>query len=287
LNMRRAIIQYAYKMFYIVGIIVIVGATVFRLANMDLQNTQTSSIKNNNSSVQATEKETDTLTSLVIKPLVESPRNKILFDGVFWFLLWILLFLLLPAGLLPLKRFKMFNLEFEIGEKEAAAIEKISENSSKALTMVNYSSEESIIRFFKEFSDQGEVEYQKALEFFLNDLVKGYKEEFNAVIQYKIYPETEVPRRFHALLNESRITKGAIVLNKLESDNPLHNNWLVHAMPDFKLVSVLTSRLTPFDAMDQYLVTFLHNYVYRIVENRNYAMALTELIEEEEDGQAG
>lgn len=151
--------------------------------------------------------------------------------------------------------------------------------------MVNYSSEESIIRFFRVFNDMGEVEYKEALEFFLQDLVMGYRDEFDINMEYKIYHDNNLPRRYRSLMKESMETREAVVLNKLENDNPLHNNWLVIADSE-SLVTVFTSRLTPFDAMDKYLVKFLHNFVYRIVENRNYAMALDELTGDEEDGQA-
>lgn len=280
----RVIIRFAYKTIYIAGIIFIVGLTIYRLT--ESSSNDKNILNNATSSVQAQDIKSDSFINLVVKPIVESQRNQIIFEGVFWFLLWILLFMLLPSGLLPLKRFKVFNLEFEIGEKEAAAIEKISQNSSKALTMVNYTSEESLARFFSEFSNVGEMEFKTGLEFFLKDLVNGYRDEFDTNIQYKIYSEQGIPHRYKTLMQESQSNARAAVLNKLDIDNPLHNNWLVYYVPDQKFVTVLTSRLSPFDIMDQYLVVFLHNYVFRIVENRNYAMALTEFIEED-DGHTG
>lgn len=285
----RAILRYSYKATYVIGTVLIIVYTIIRLFEISTIHNNESSPTSLTATLQQTDKQEDTLTSLVIKPIVNSPRNQVIFEGVFWLILWILLFMLIPSGLLPLKKFKMFNLEFEIGEKEAAAIEKISQNSSKAFTMVNYTSEESVVRFFKEFNEEGEVTYQQGLDFFLQDLVRGYKSEFDTVMNFKIYLEKDLPKKYRALSEESKSTKQTIVLNKLEDDNPLHYNWLVYFVPDQRLVTVLTSRLTPFDAMDQYLVTFLHNYVYRIVENRNYAMALTELIEveDEDDGQTG
>lgn len=281
----RAIIRYAYKAVYIAGIIAIVGITVYRLADSDWNRASAPASAASPAPSQAPQEYS--FVQLVVKPVVESQRNQIIFEGVFWFVLWILLFMLLPSGLLPLKRFKMFNLEFEIGDKEAAAIEKISQNSSKALTMVNYTSEESLIRFFGEFGNVGEVEYRQGLTFFLQDLVDGYRKEFDTTLHYRIYSEDKLPKRYRALAKESRSNGRAAVLNKLDHDNPLHSHWLVYDVPGQRLVTVLTSRLTPFDIMDQYLVVFLHQYVFRIVENRNYAMALTEFIEEEEDGHAG
>lgn len=281
-NIWRAIAQYMYKVIYVIGILVIIGITFARI----IQSEPHDILAGKSAITQTTDKSSNSITNLVIKPIVESQRNQIIFEGVFWFLLWIFLFMLLPAGLLPLRRFKMFNLEFELGEREAAAIERISQNSSKALTMVNYSSDESVIRFFREFNDRGEVEYQEALEFFLQDLAIGYRDEFEINIDYKIYDKNNLPGRYRSLMKESMETREAVVLNKLENDNPLHHNWLVISDSE-SLVTVVTSRLTPFDAMDKYLVKFLHNFVYRIVENRNYAMALDELTIDEEDGQTG
>jgi hypothetical protein len=200
LQLTRAIIQYAYKFVYVVGILFIIGLTVVRLFDVgvssssvpsenqhtglsatdispkDQEATKVSS--NLNINTQQADNSGDSLTTLVVKPIVDSTRNKVIFEGVFWFLVWILMFMLLPSGLLPLKRFKVFNLEFEIGEKEAAAIEKISQNTSKAYTMVNYTSEESVTRFFREFSGEEEVSYRQGLEFFLQDLVIGYINSF-------------------------------------------------------------------------------------------------------------
>lgn len=280
--MKRMIIQYLYRVIYVTGILIIILLSIVKL--VQLEPTVNNNPLVNESQIQTGES-SDSLLNLVIKPVVDSQRNQIIFEGIFFFILWILFFILLPVGLLPLNRFKMFNMEFEIGEREAAAIERISQNSSKALTMVNYSSEESIIRYFREFNDKVEVQYKDALEFFFKDLVKGYREEFNIHMNYKIYEMDELPKKFRSLCKESRDTKEAVVLNKLENDNPLHSNWLITAYLEESLVTVFTSRLTPFDAMDRYLITFLHNLAYRIFENRNYAMALDELTRDDEDGQ--
>jgi hypothetical protein len=281
----RAVALYGFRVIYSIGLLIIIGITIIRL--IQLEPVIPTKVNNNQILSPTLNQKNDSLTSLVIKPIVESVRNQIIFEGLFWFLLWLLFFMLVPAGLLPLKKFKMFSLEFEIGVKEAAAIEKISQNSSKALTMANYVSEDSIIRFFQEFSNEGEVHYRQALEFYLKDLVKGYKEEFEANIHYEIFSINECPKRYNSIVKESIQTKSAAVLNKLENENPLHENWLVFTVADENIVTVFGSRLTPFDAMDQYLIMFLHHFVYRIMENRNYAMAINEIAEQDDDGQVG
>lgn len=67
----------------------------------------------------------ETWLDLLVKPIVESNFNKIIFRGLFLLVIWMLLFLIIPVAFKNLKRFKFFNMEFEVDHVEKAAIETV------------------------------------------------------------------------------------------------------------------------------------------------------------------
>lgn len=229
---------------------------------------------NNTTSSSTPEKET--WLNILVKPIVESNFNKIIFRGLFLLLIWMLLFLVIPVAFKRLKRFKFFNMEFEVDHIEQAAIETVEISGTKAKLMAYLASDHAAGRTL-EFLNDHNINYIEVLEYFLAEIQAGYKNPpFHATFTYNIYNGT-IPEELHELVEESKETGESAVFNKNNQDNLFNKNYLVfyfcYGVDEY--VTVISSYTYPFDIIDKYLFELLHNTVSKNVENIEYMVALT------------
>lgn len=91
--------------------------------------------------------------SLIIEPIVTSEFYQIIFNTLFLYLVWILLFLLAPIAFYRLKHFKFFNIEIEIEKQDAAVYEVFSMSSSKMKFAAYLTSEEYQLEISEEIAN--------------------------------------------------------------------------------------------------------------------------------------
>ena len=231
--------------------------------------------KTNNSSNSSTQ-EKETWLNILVKPIVESNFNKIIFRGLFLLLIWMLLFLVIPVAFKRLKRFKFFNMEFEVDHIEQAAIETVEISGTKAKLMAYLASDHAAGRTLEFLHDQN-INYIEVLEYFLAEIQAGYKNPpFHATFTYHVYNGT-IPEELHELVEESKETGESAVFNKNNQDNLFNKNYLVfyfcYGVDEY--VTVISSYTYPFDIIDKYLFELLHTTVSKNVENIEYMVALT------------
>ncbi|WP_338472795.1 hypothetical protein R4Z10_08740 [Niallia sp. XMNu-256] len=136
------------------------------------------------------EKTTDqkfTWTDYVIKPIVSDPLNQVFFKVLFYLLALVSLFLVIPAGLASLKRFKLFNFEFELEKQEVkeTIAELINESEAKANYIKELTKDDTYRTIANQYVDtSGNVDFLGAISWFLSDMKLNYKENFDQNINW-------------------------------------------------------------------------------------------------------
>lgn len=230
---------------------------------------------NENPSSSSTQ-EKETWLNILVKPIVESNFNKIIFRGLFLLLIWMLLFLVIPVAFKRLKRFKFFNMEFEVDNIEQAAIETVEISGTKAQLMAYLASDHAAGRTI-EFLNDSIIDYKEILEYFLAEIQAGYKNHpLHATFSYNVY-NGSIPEELNELVEETKETGEAAILNKNNQDNLFKKNYLVfyfcYGIDEY--VTVISSYTYPFDILDRYLFELLHNTISKNIENIEYMVALT------------
>lgn len=223
--------------------------------------------------------EKDTWMSLIVKPIIASPLNKIIFRGIFLLVIWMLLFLVIPVAFRRLKRIKFFNFEFELENIEQAAIETVEISGGKAKLMAYLTSEQAAGKTLS-FLNESSIDFKEVLHDFLAEIQVGYRYHFEAPFSYHIYTEP-FPKKFTALIydliHESKETKEVVIKNKENNDNLLRKNYLIYYFhhDEKALVTILSSYQYQFDIFDKYLIELLHNSINKNIENIEYMVTLT------------
>lgn len=235
-----------------------------------------SNVKTIENSSNSSTQEKETWLNILVKPIVESNFNKIIFRGLFLLLIWMLLFLVIPVAFKRLKRFKFFNMEFEVDNIEQAAIETVEISGTKAKLMAYLASDHAAGRTL-EFLNDHHIHYKEVLEYFLAEIQAGYKNyPFHATFTYNVY-NGSIPEELNELVEESKETGESAVFNKNNQDNLFNKNYLVfyfcYGVDEY--VTVISSYTYPFDILDKYLFELLHNTVSKNVENIEYMVVLT------------
>jgi hypothetical protein len=143
--------------FYVIGTILIFIYTLVAMAQLGIQTWNKpeeavdSTITQNPPISQGFE---HTLITLIIEPIVTSEFYQIIFNTLFLYLVWILLFLLAPIAFYRLKHFKFFNIEIEIEKQDAAVYEVFSVSSSKMKFAAYLTSEEYQLRYQRKCQQQ-------------------------------------------------------------------------------------------------------------------------------------
>jgi hypothetical protein len=217
----------------------------------------------------------DSWINTVAKSILDSTLNQIIFRGVFLLLIWVLLFLIVPVAFTRLKRFKLFNFEFEVEDKEQAAIQTVEINGGKAKLMAYLTSDDAAGKLF-DFLEGTVINYQEALMYFLDEIQLGYRNHFNATFSYTVQKDS-YPPEIVDLVDESTETGEAILRNKTDNDNLLKKNYLVYyfCFENNAFTTILSSYQHQFDIFDKYLLELLHNIINKNVENIEYIVSLT------------
>jgi len=235
-----------------------------------------SNVKTIESPSSSSSQEKETWLTILVKPIVESNFNKIIFRGLFLLLIWMLLFLILPVAFKRLKRFKFFNMEFEVDNIEQAAIETVEISGTKAKLMAYLTSDHATGRTI-EFLNDSIIDYKEVLEYFLAEIQAGYKNHpLHATFSYNVY-NGAIPEELHELVEETKETGESAIFNKNNQDSILKKNYLVfyfcYGVDEY--VTVISSYTYPFDILDRYLFELLHNTISKNIENIEYMVALT------------
>ncbi|AOH55054.1 hypothetical protein ABE28_011900 [Peribacillus muralis] len=208
-----------------------------------------------------------TLITLIIEPIVTSEFYQIIFNTLFLYLVWILLFLLAPIAFYRLKHFKFFNIEFEIEKQDAAVFEVFSVSSSKMKFAAYLTSEEYQLEISEEIANS--KEFMTPLIYTLDSAVDFYSNQLDLTFTYDIYTlnqfkKAKLPKSIKAMLDMSIETGDACITNKSNSDSEYYKNFLLHFFEnmDGKFVTVLNSYQTEFDTFDKSLIKILHNVIY-------------------------
>lgn len=211
-------------------------------------------------------KKAATLTELIIEPIVTSKFHKIIFNSLFLYLTWILVFLIAPIAFFRLKRFKFFNLEIEIEKKDAATVEAVNTSSSKMFFATFLTTEEFQNELLGVF-DQN-IRYKGSIEYTLNRMNEFYMGQFGKDFTKSVYSLREFnSNKFPIILkksvDKSRDNKEAIYINKSETDSIYYKNYLLmyNEYKGTKFITLLESYNTEFDTFDKHLVKVLHNLV--------------------------
>ena len=218
----------------------------------------------------------DTAFSLIVKPIVESNFHQVIFRGLSLLFIWFLLFLLIPVAFKRLKRFKFMNLEFEVDNIEQAAIETVEISGTKAKLMAYFTGDDASGRTL-DFLFRSAIDFKEVLEYFLEETQIGYKNyPIHGAFSFQVYSK-DPPQKLADLIEESKETGEAVVINKTDDLNVWKKNYLVYhfAYDDLEFITVIESFTYSFDIIDKYLFELLHKTIAKNIENIEYMVALT------------
>lgn len=225
--------------------------------------------------------------SLIIEPIVTSEFYQIIFNTLFLYLVWILLFLLAPIAFYRLKHFKFFNIEIEIEKQDAAVYEVFSMSSSKMKFAAYLTSEEFQLEISEEIANS--KDFKTPLIYTLDCAVDFYSDQLGLSFTYDIYTlnqfkKAKLPKSIKAMLDKSIQTGDPCITNKSNSDSEYYKNFLIHYFEnmDGKFVTVLNSYQTEFDTFDKSLLKILQNVIYDYYLQYNYIYEASEKLEKNE-----
>lgn len=228
-----------------------------------------------------------TLISLIIEPIVTSEFYQIIFNTLFLYLVWILLFLLAPIAFYRLKHFKFFNIEIEIEKQDAAVYEVFSMSSSKMKFAAYLTSEEYQLEISEEIANSKDFKtpliytLDCAIEFYSNQLGLSFTYDIYTLNQFK---KAKLPKSIKAMLDKSIQTGDPCISNKSNSDSEYYKNFLIHYFENMegKFVTVLNSYQTEFDTFDKSLLKILQNVIYDYYLQFHYIYDTSEKLEKNE-----
>lgn len=216
-------------------------------------------------------------TEYIIKPIVSSEVNRIIFKGLFYLLIWIFLFMIIPLTTRQLKRFRVFQVEFEVEDKETAAAEFIELQSEKATILSHMYSDMFIGKLFTFLDEESmEVDYQSALAYFLEDLKISYRQNYRIPFEFITCDLHELSGIERSYAELSKETGEPEVINW---ERPLEkykkNRLIFHFLyKGIEKVTILSSHSAQFDIIDKQNILFLHYALMSQSEIIEYAMQL-------------
>ncbi|MFE4706216.1 hypothetical protein [Peribacillus simplex] len=274
--------------FYVIGTILIFVYTLVAMAHLGIQTLR----KPEEAVDPATNPPISqgfehTLISLIIEPIVTSEFYQIIFNTLFLYLVWILLFLLAPIAFYRLKHFKFFNIEIEIEKQDAAVYEVFSMSSSKMKFAAYLTSEEYQLEISEEIANS--KDFKTPLIYTLDSAVDFYSDQLGLSFTYDIYTlnqfkKAKLPKSIKAMLDKSIQTGDPCITNKSNSDSEYYKNFLIHYFEnmDGKFVTVLNSYQTEFDTFDKSLLKILQNVIYDYYLQYHYIYDASERLEKNE-----
>ena len=274
--------------FYVIGTILIFVYTLVAMAQLGIQ-----TLKKPEEAVGPTTNPPisqgfeHTLISLIIEPIVTSEFYQIIFNTLFLYLVWILLFLLAPIAFYRLKHFKFFNIEIEIEKQDAAVYEVFSMSSSKMKFAAYLTSEEYQLEISEEIANS--KDFKTPLIYTLDCAVDFYSNQLGLSFTYDIYTlnqfkKAKLPKSIKAMLDKSIQTGDPCISNKSNSDSEYYKNFLIHYFENIegKFVTVLNSYQTEFDTFDKSLLKILQNLIYDYYLQYHYIYDASEKLEKNE-----
>ena len=216
-------------------------------------------------------------TEYIIKPIVSSDVNRIIFKGLFYLFIWILLFMIIPLTTRQLKRFRLFQMEFEVEDKETAAVEFIELQSEKATILSHMYSDTFIGKLFTFLNENSmEVDYQSALAYFLEDLKISYRQNYHIPFEFTTCDFDQLSGVERSYAELSKETGEPEVINW---ERPLEkfkkNRLIFHFLyKGIEKVTILSSHSAQFDIIDKQNILFLHYALMSQSEIIEYAMQL-------------
>lgn len=272
--------------FYVIGTILIFVYTLVAMAHLGIQ-TLKKPEETNVPAPPVSQGFEHTLISLIIEPIVTSEFYQIIFNTLFLYLVWILLFLLAPIAFYRLKHFKFFNIEIEIEKQDAAVYEVFSMSSSKMKFAAYLTSEEFQLEISEEIANS--KDFKTPLIYTLDCAVDFYSDQLDLSFTYDIYTlnqfkKAKLPKSIKAMLDKSIQTGEPCITNKSNSDSEYYKNFLIHYFEnmDGKFVTVLNSYQTEFDTFDKSLLKILQNVIYDYYLQYNYIYEASEKVEKNE-----
>ncbi|MGM0888999.1 MAG: hypothetical protein ACQEW5_18955 [Bacillota bacterium] len=272
--------------FYVIGTILIFVYTLVAMAHLGIQ-TLKKPEETNVPAPPVSQGFEHTLISLIIEPIVTSEFYQIIFNTLFLYLVWILLFLLAPIAFYRLKHFKFFNIEIEIEKQDAAVYEVFSMSSSKMKFAAYLTSEEFQLEISEEIANS--KDFKTPLIYTLDCAVDFYSDQLGLSFTYDIYTlnqfkKAKLPKSIKAMLDKSIQTGEPCITNKSNSDSEYYKNFLIHYFEnmDGKFVTVLNSYQTEFDTFDKSLLKILQNVIYDYYLQYNYIYEASEKLEKNE-----
>ncbi|RFU61102.1 hypothetical protein [Peribacillus glennii] len=265
---------------YIVLVTVIVLHTIVELYNVkSKENSQTeqsdskdiekgngkTSASNEKEMVNKQEKSTGekkkeskiTVTELVVKPIVQNKVVQILLSNLFYLLVVVLMFLVIPAGLYRLRRFKIFNLEFEVNDKDEAIIEtfELTASKTKFLAEMTRTVEK---EYYMEQKHTGEI--NQFLFEFLQEMRDFYKAELGTPFSFELITKEEM--MFDPYIFSSRVMDSLgyideemepVIINKFNRDNIHEKSYLIYkgVFEEKETFIVLSRHRSEFDQYDR------------------------------------
>jgi hypothetical protein len=210
-----------------------------------------------------------TLTELVVQPIAQSVKFQIIFEHLFYLLLWLLLWLLIPSAFQRLRRFKLFNLEFELDQNQQEVIQVIDQQMRK-FKFLTYLMKNENKDVLKTSFDSEHPRFKDALEFSLSKMQNFYLSEWDQHLSFEILTESE----FDSKNWPSSVTKSIDLVDKYQIGVPInkenpdvvhYKNYLVYTSTEeeniytndaqmIKYVIVVSSYQTQFNENDGYLV---------------------------------
>ena len=214
-------------------------------------------------------------TEYVIEPLVSSTFLLTMMKGIFLLSVWIILFLIIPSTTRQLKRFKLFQMEFEVEDKETAAVAFIELQSSKATLLSTMYSDASIGKLFAFLDEERmQVDYFSALAYFLEDFKISYQQRYNISFECETKDFIHLSGIEREYAELSKETGDPEVLNWEVPLVRLKKNRLVFhfCYRGTEMVTVLSSYSSQFDVIDKQNILFLHYALMYQAENVEYAL---------------
>lgn len=212
--------------------------------------------------------------------IVSSDANRIFGKGLLMLLVWIILFLLLPLVTGSLKRFKLFNLEFEMERPDRSGIANQNYQNEKVEVLSNLYSKASKSNLFKFYNKQsGIADFGSALSFFLQEITAGYRKNYNIGIAWEVYEWETLPKEWERPAKISAELNEPFIENQESKLTFKKKHILVYTFSYFDkhYVTVLSSYTSPFDLIDKYSLVVLHHAIAEQLENIEYVFWIDKL----------
>lgn len=284
---RKDWLKLLYMGLYIVGLIWILISGIFHFINLTNDRTD--------EKVQAEKIDKDgnpSFTSLIVQPLAESEKAKVVFEHLGYLLLLLIIFLLAPIPLERMKRFKLMNFEFEKESAEQDVAERINVQQNKFAFLIDWLREENIDAFLR--ITRIHTSYQDFLTEMLNEMMMYYRKE-DIFFEFEIKTEaqfitanSDYPRVVKKSLEAAKVHGSAIPINKDNDRYIFLKNYMIHPIKVkenlytdeesiVNYVIVLYSYRTTFDEYDGQLLSGIASLTYELYQKYHTLAAINDM----------